>query len=124
MLNLKVSQQQGKVIVTVIQVQGSVNMGTASQLDQAIKDAYASGARDLVLDLSETSAMTSAGLRSILVGYKMLDANATSGDRPAAKAKHLKLLKPSSDLRQVLHIAGFDAFLEIYESLPDAIASF
>jgi anti-anti-sigma factor len=124
MLEISVSQEQGRVPVTVIHIQGSVNLGTTPQLDQAIQTAYTNGTRDMLLDLSETSAMTSAGLRSILMAYKLLDANASGSHGAAIKTPHLKLLKPSADLRQVLHISGFDAFLDIQESLPDAIASF
>jgi anti-anti-sigma factor len=124
MLNVTVSQEQGKVPITVIHIQGSVNLGTTPQLDQAIQSAYNSGSRDMLLDMSETSAMTSAGLRSILAAYKLLDADAMSGHKSAIKTPHLKLLGPSKNLREVLHIAGFDAFLDIHENLADAIASF
>lgn len=124
MFNVSVSQELGRVPVTVIHIQGSVNLGTTPQLDQAIQTAFANGTRDMLLDMSEVSAMTSAGLRSMLVAYRLLDAGAAGGHRTAIKTPHLKLLKPSSDLRQVLHIAGFDAFLDIQENLADAIASF
>ena len=112
MFNVIVSQEQGKVPVTVIRIEGSFNLGTASQVDQAIQTAYANGARDMLLDLSETSAMTSAGLRSIVAAYKLVE------------TPHLKLLQPSSKVSEVLQLSGLNAFLDVYGSLPDAIASF
>lgn len=124
MLNVTISQEQGKLPVTVIHIQGSINLGTTPQLDQAIQMAYTNGTRDLLLDMSEVSTMTSAGLRSLLIAYRLLDADAAGSHGAAIKTPHLKLLNPSANLRQVLHIAGFDAFLDIRESLSDAIGSF
>jgi len=40
------------------------------------------------------------------------------------KSPHLKLLKPDKNVNQVLRVAGFDMFLEIYANLKKAVASF
>ena len=45
-------------------------------------------------------------------------------DAGLTKAAHFKLLNPSSDLIRVLKVAGFDSFIEIYEDLDEAVASF
>ncbi len=37
---------------------------------------------------------------------------------------HLKLLNLPPNLQQVIQISGFDTFLDIYDDLPAAIASF
>lgn len=39
-------------------------------------------------------------------------------------ARHLKLVSPTSYVREVLDIAGLADYLEIYDSLDEAIASF
>jgi hypothetical protein len=40
------------------------------------------------------------------------------------KSPHLKLLSPDKNVTQVLSMAGFDMFLEIYNNLKKAVASF
>ena len=124
MFKISVRQAQSRIPLTIFHIQGSINLETAPNLDQSISTAYANGTRDALLDMSEVSAMTSAGLRSILMAYKLLDGNSAGSRSAVIKTPHLKLLKPSTDLREVLRIAGFDAFIDIQEDLTDAIASF
>jgi anti-anti-sigma factor len=112
-----VSQAQGRVPVTVFQLQDRLNMGNTAELDQAAKEAYDAGGRNMVIDLSKAPSLTSAGIRTILVIYKMLT-------EPEEKAKHLKLVCPTPYVRQVLDIAGLLDFIEIYDSLDAAVASF
>jgi anti-anti-sigma factor len=112
-----VSQAQGRVPVTVFQLQDRLNMGNTAELDQAAKEAYDAGGRNMVIDLSRAPSLTSAGIRTILVIYKMLT-------EPEEKAKHLKLVCPTPYVRQVLDIAGLLDFIEIYDSLDAAVASF
>jgi anti-anti-sigma factor len=112
-----VSQAQGRAPVTVFQLQDRVNMGNTAELEQAAKEAYAAGGRNMVIDLSRAPSLTSAGIRTILVIYKMLT-------DPKEKVKHLKLVSPTPYVREVLDIAGLLAFIDIYGSLDEAVASF
>ena len=130
-MNINVSQEQGRVPVTVFHIQGRVNMGNAQELEQAARTAHANGMRDLLLDLSEVVSMTSAGLRAIHILYKLLDdKSADSPERVAgspgaiSKSLHLKLLSPPPAIRRVVSIAGFDQFIEIHDTLQEALASF
>ena len=115
---VKVSQAQGKVPVTVFQLQGRVNLGNTAELEQAAKDAYAAGMRDLVIDLSEAPSLTSAGIRAVMIVHKLL-----SGDN-AKSSRHLKLVSPTDYVRNVLEVAGLLDYLVVYETLDEAIASF
>ncbi len=123
-MNIRVAHEQGRVPVTVFYVQGQLNLGSAPQLENMARAEYDSGMRDLLIDLSEATSLTSAGLRTLVVLYRLLgDSSAdTSGSRQ--KSAHLKLLSLPPDLRQVIQIAGFDRFIEVYDDLPTAIASF
>jgi anti-sigma B factor antagonist len=112
-----VTQTCGRVPVTVFQLEDRLNMGNTAELEQATKGAYSAGGRNMVLDLSKVPSLTSAGIRSILVIYKMLT-------DPNDKAKHLKLVGPMPNVREVLDIAGLLNFIEIYGSLDEAVASF
>ena len=105
----------------------------SNQLEQAAREAYQQGNRNLLIDLSEVPSITSAGLRAILVIYKLLGSERSnhvgsgtssgSTDQPA-KSAYLKLLNVSPEVRKVLRIAGFEDYLEIYDDQDEAIASF
>jgi anti-anti-sigma factor len=109
---------QGKVPVTVLQLHDRVNLGNAAELEQAARQAFYGGGRDMVLDLSKAPSLTSAGIRSILFIHKLL-----SGGE-ADKVKHLKLVSPTPYVKEVLEIAGLLDYIEVFTSLDEAVASF
>ena len=114
---VRVSQAQGRVPVTVFQLQDRLNMGNTAELEQAAKEAYAAGGRNLVIDLSKAPSLTSAGIRTIMIIYKMLS-------EPKEKAKHLKLVSPTPYVREVLDISGLLDYIEVYDNLDEAVASY
>jgi anti-anti-sigma factor len=112
---VQISQAQGRVPVTIFQLQDRVNLGNYQELEQTAKDAYDNGMRDLVIDLSQTPSLTSIGIRALVVIHKML---ATDG------ANHLKLAGLTAPIREMLQIAGITGFIEMYASVDEAVASF
>ena len=122
-MNIRVAQEQGRVPITVFHIQGQMNLGTAEQLEQAARAALDGGTRYLLVDLSEVSSLTSAGLRALHGLYRMLGAFSADG-REARKSANLKLLNPLPDIRRVLQVAGFDSFIDIHDDFRTAVASF
>lgn len=112
---VKISQAQGRVPVTVFHLQDRVNLGNFTELEEAAKEAYNNGTRNLVLDLGQTVSLTSIGIRAIVIIHKMLS---TDGQ------KHLKLANPMPYIREVLDIAGVTQYVEMYNSVDEAVASF
>jgi anti-anti-sigma factor len=115
---VKVSQSKGRIPLTVFELQDRVNLGNTAELEQAGKDAYANGTRDLVIDISKVDSFTSAGIRALMVIYKLL-----AGDE-GQKSKHVKLVSPNNYVHRVLEVAGITESIEIYATLEEAIASF
>jgi anti-anti-sigma factor len=113
-----VSQAKGRVPVTVLQLQDRVNMGNSVELEQAAKEAFAAGARDMVMDLSKAPSITSAGIRVIMVVHNMLS---NSGKD---KTRHLKLVSPTPHVQEVLEIAGLLDYIEVFTTLDEAVASY
>jgi anti-anti-sigma factor len=130
---IKTSQARGRQPVTILHVLDRINLGNVDQLEQAARAAVQQGDRNLLIDLTDVPSITSAGLRAILVIYKLLGSERSdhvgSGagtalpDQPS-KSAYLKLLNASSEVRKVLRIAGFDNYLEIYDDQDEAIASY
>lgn len=113
---VEISQMDGRVPVTVFQLQDRVNLGNFAELEQAAKDAYDRGMRDLVIDLSKTPSLTSIGVRALVVIHKML---ATDGGK-----KHLKLAGAIPYIREMLDVSGVTQYIEIYDTVDEAVASF
>jgi anti-anti-sigma factor len=112
---VQISQAQGRVPVTIFQLQDRVNLGNYQELEQTAKDAYDNGMRDLVIDLSQTPSLTSIGIRALVVIYKMLATD---------NIKHFKLAGVTQPVREVFDVAGITGFMEIYDSVDEAVASF
>ena len=111
---VKISQAQGRVPVMIFQLQDRVSLGNFGELEQTAKEACDHGMRDLIIDLSQTTSLTSVGIRAIVIIHKMLSAD---------NNKHLKIVSPMS-LRELLDIAGVTQYVEVYDTLEEAVASF
>jgi anti-anti-sigma factor len=112
---IQISQAQGRVPVTVFHLPERVNLGNFAELEESAKEAYNNGMRDLIIDLSQTLSLTSIGIRAIVVIHKMLAADGR---------KHLKVAAPMSYLREMLDISGVTQYIEIYDTVDEAVASF
>ena len=112
---IQITQRQGRVPVTVFQLLDRINLGNFSELEKITKDAYDSGTRDMVIDLSRIESLTSIGVRALVIVHKTLSTD---------KEKHLKLAGVSPSMRDVLDIAGITQFIDIYDTVDEAVASF
>ena len=112
---VQISQRQGRFPITVFHLQDRVNLGNFAELEQTANDAYGRGMRDLVIDLSQTPSLTSIGIRAIVIVHKMLSPD---------KTRHLKLAGPIPSIREMLNVAGITQFIEIYDTVDEAVASF
>jgi len=123
-MNISISEEQGRIPVTVFHVTGRINLGNADELTRRVQNSYQGGMRDLILDLSGVDSLTSAGLRAILIIMKLLNTDSRDNPSSSDKSQHVKLLSPTEYVLITMKTAGFDRYLDIYESLPEALASF
>ncbi len=131
-LQMVVSQQQGRVPVTILHLGGDIDANSCGVFEKQAQELIQGGARYLLLDLSKVTFMSSAGLRALHLIYNQLrDLSAESeetirqGLRDGTyKSPYLKLLNPSPVVLEPLRTMGFDMFLEIHRSSKEAIASF
>jgi anti-anti-sigma factor len=132
-LRIAVEQARGRVAVTIIRVEGSVDAATSQSLQTAVDTAYAAGARYILFDLAGVTYMSSAGRRVLhMITSRLADQRAAGGDAPArpgttngsVKSPHVKLLNPPINVRRLLEVSGFALFLDVYTDLDAALASF
>ncbi|MBV6450499.1 MAG: hypothetical protein MHPDNHAH_01223 [Anaerolineales bacterium] len=136
-MDISVSKQMGSMEVTVIKLNGELDGQTYQQLMARAKELYASGARNFLLDMSDLTYISSAGLvavHSVALlargeqepdteqGWSVYRSLGKAAD--AGKQQHVKLLNPSEQIKSVLEMVGFDRAFEIYTSLDEAVSSF
>ena len=130
-MDVTVSQAQGRVPVTIFRIAGAITDN--QDLEARAQAAYDGGARNILLDLTDVPYMATAGLRALHAIYTLLRADTPEESDEVTRAgiaagtfvsPHLKLLKPTPNVQQVLKAAGYDMFLQIHRDLGQAIASF
>jgi anti-anti-sigma factor len=135
-MNMTISQEQGKVPVTVIHIQGKLDGSNYKDLIAKAQELYQGGAQNMLIDLSEVDFMSSAGMvalhsiAKLLKGQKLGDEEGWSllhsidRERSGGIQKQLKLLNPQPRIAQALELAGFNQLFEIHQDLKLAIASY
>ena len=130
-MEITVSQEQGRVPVTVIHLKGNVDSSTYEEFQTRADQLVADGAHDILLDLRDVPYMSSAGLRVLNQLYNALgkaDAGEGSVSKGVSagtyKSSHLKLLAPNQRVLETLKMSGYDMLLDIHHSQKDAVASF
>jgi anti-anti-sigma regulatory factor len=130
-------QQQGRVSVTVMQLIGKLDGSNYMQLIEEARQAYLAGVRDLLIDMSQLSFLSSAGIAAIHKTALMFRGEPVAGDemgwasyhaidrdRTNGIQQHVKLLSPQPEVANVLNITGFNTLFEIHNDLASAVASF
>ena len=111
---VKISQAQGHVPVTVFHLQDRIHLGNFAELEETAKETYDNGMRDLVIDLTQAASLTSIAIRAIVIIHKMLSPD---------QGRHLKIAGPTL-IRELLDIAGVTQYIDVYETVDEAVASF
>lgn len=136
-MDISVSQEQGKVPVTVIKLDGQLDGQTYQDLIAKAREVYESGTRDFVIDLADLTYVSSAGLVALHTvallarGAALPDADAgwsairsLGGASKDGKQEHVKLANPHEEVMSVLEMVGFSSAFEIFNDLDEAVKSF
>jgi anti-anti-sigma factor len=132
-MTIDVESMEERVPITVFRIMGDIDGNTYEQLQAQANEAYQSGTRYLLLDLSEVPYISSAGIRALHYIFNLLrsdpaaesDDSIRKGVRDGTfKSPHLKLLNPNQGVAKVLGMTGYDMFLEVHNDLKEAVKSF
>ena len=136
-MEIKVSQEQGRVTIAILQPIGRLDGQTYQDLIDKAREAFEAGAHHILLDLSELTYISSAGLVSLHTialmtrgedlpdpeqGWSALKSMDRSRD--GGLQKNIKLLNPRPEITSVLDMVGFSAFFEVFTDKQKAIDSF
>jgi anti-anti-sigma regulatory factor len=136
-MNISVSQAQGNVPVTVIKLDGQLDGQNYQELIAKAQELYDAGGRDFLLDLSDLTYISSAGLvalHSVALlarGEELPDVEggwsayrSMGRSSEAGMQKHVKLLNPRTEVMDVLDMVGFSNVFEIFTDRETAVNSF
>lgn len=136
-MEISVSQEQGTAAVSVIRVSGHLDGQTYQDLISKANEVVGAGVKNILLDLSDLTYVSSAGLVSLHIialltrgeslpnpehGWSTL--KSMDRTRDGGLQKHLKLLNPRTEITNVLEMVGFSEFFEIFTDKQKAIDSF
>jgi len=136
-MNISVRQMQGRVPVTMLGVEGALDASNYQDLIAQATEVCKAGAKDLLLDLTNTSFVSSSGLVALhSIALLMRGEQPPSLDEGwgalqsihrglgTGVQQHLKLLGPQPYVARTLEKAGMIEFFEIHTDLDTAVASF
>jgi len=131
-MEIIISKAQGRVPVTIIQLKGEFDYLSVDDFDAEAKKVVESGARDILIDLSGVTFMSSVGMRAIHLLYDQVH-DVEPGEKKAVykgvmagtyKAPHLKLLSPTNRVLESLKLIGLDLYIDIFDNKQEALAAF
>jgi anti-anti-sigma factor len=134
-MDIQVSTENGLVPVTVMQVEGNIDAQTYQEFQEKAEELIKAGTRYLLIDLSHSPFVSSAGLRALHQIFNKLRASDTQNPMSDAdvrrgisagtyKSPHLKLLNLSRETKTAFDLSGFDMFIETYNDKKAALDSF
>ena len=136
-MNISATTETGRVDVTVLRVEGQLDGQSYQNLIAKARELFEAGARDFVLDLTDLTYISSAGLVALhsialmLKGEEMPDTEhgwsayrSMGRGSEAGMQAHIKLLNPRDEVRSVLEMVGFDRLFEIFTDRNEAVNSF
>ena len=134
-MDIQVHTESGRVPVTVMHVHGNIDSSTYQDFESKAEELIKEGTRYILVDLSHSGFISSAGFRALNHIFKKLrevhpEANLSDEEMKKGisagtyKSPHLKLLKMSPETRTAFEMSGFDMYIDTFTDLKTAIASF
>jgi anti-anti-sigma factor len=134
-MEIKISNESGRVPITVLHVDGNIDSSTYEQFQSTAKKLIEEGARYILVDLSHAPFVSSAGLRAMHTLFNELrtrNPEANLNDEQIKKgisagtykSPHLKLLNLSPETKTAFETSGFDMYIDTFTDRKAAIASF
>jgi anti-anti-sigma regulatory factor len=136
-MEITVTQEQGRVPVTIISLAGHLDGQSYQSLIQKAREVFETGSKHLLLDLADLTYISSAGLVSLntitlmIRGETLPDlehgwSTLKSMDRAhdGRSGTNLKLLNPRPEIISVLEMVGFSAFFDVFTDKQKAVDSF
>jgi len=136
-MEITVSEHTGEKAVTILHIDGYLDSSNYTQLADQAEALFKAGTENLLLDMSKCGFISSAGLKAIysvamiLRGDSIPDPDKTwttfnemKNDINKMTGTCCKIVNLQPKVKQSLEITGMLKYLDIYDDLETALASF
>ncbi len=132
-MDIHTSLEQGKTLpVAVMKLHGEINAENFLEVVNKARELYNNPARNLILDLSDVPAISSAGLvaiHKIALIYSGIPHKVEEDENPdfthsGNARKHVRLLQPQPEVEKALENAKLNLFFKIFYDFEEALQSF
>jgi anti-anti-sigma regulatory factor len=138
-MNISIEQSAADSHLAIMKIQGELDGNSYLSLIQQAQQLYADGTRQLLLDLSEMTFMSSAGLVGLHTvvmvmrnqqppdmedGWGIMHGISRDVTSSVAFDANCKLLLPQPRVQKTLELSGFSKILEIFTDRDTAVNSF
>jgi anti-anti-sigma factor len=108
---MKISTSVVENQVVLVEVEGEIDAHTARTLDENLNTLLAQGHSRLVLDASQMSFISSAGLRAIMFAQREVD----------KRGGQVRVCGLNAPARRIFEMAGLDEVLHLSDALQEAL---
>lgn len=136
-MDMKSSAVPGKPATIILDLDGELDASNYTDVIDRVRQLYNEGARQLIIDLSDLTFLSSSGLVALHSAAMMMRGENPPGPELGWSAFHAiatdvergfetccKLVNPQGRVRKTLDMTGFNAFLEIFDDTDAAVRSF
>lgn len=104
--------------IRLLEVNGELDLSTATQLEGPLDDATASPATAVLIDLSDCTFIDSTGIALVVRAWQRVDASAGNGGEGG-----LVLCCQNEQVRRVLEVTGLEHSLRVFATRDEAVAA-
>jgi anti-anti-sigma regulatory factor len=131
-MGIEISVEQVNESIALMKIKGEINASNFTQVVDKARETYNNPARNLIIDLSEVSSISSTGqvaIHKIALIYSGVEHEVEKNENPdithsSNARKYVKLLNPQPAVDEELQKAGLKLFFKVYKDLDSAIKSF
>src|SRR5512138_2975346 len=128
-MDIAVTLRRASELVAIMHLQGDIDASNFVQVVDKAQAIYQNPARNLILDLSDVSSISSTGIAAIhkiALIYSGVSGEIVHPDQTHSSnaRKHVKLLNPQPEVERALETAGLKLFFKVFRDLDTALNSF
>ncbi len=132
-MEIKVTVENSRVPVSVMHIKGSIDSATYQNFQAKAEEVIAGGALYILVDFSEVTFISSAGLRALHNIFNQLrglhqdvddDELRKKMKQGEYKSPYVKVCHLSNQIKEIFELSGFETYIEIHEDVSKAVVSF
>jgi anti-anti-sigma factor len=132
-MEIKVTTENARVPLSIMHISGKIDSATHQIFQSRAEELIGNGTRYILVDLANTEFVSSAGLRALHNIFNKLravhqDVNDDDLRKKMSageyKSPFVKVVNSSAQIREIFEVSGFDTYIEAYDDLEKAVASF